>query len=215
MATLTGPLLSFGASGQIAKTQVYSTWKGRAYARRLVIPSNPRSTEQTKTRTAFTFLNNVFRIAPGDLIAPWTQFAKGKVLFNRNAWIQKNLPIIRDELSLDGLLFSPGASGGLTVTPLVVGGAGSITVTADAPAPLPAGWTIVKFVAVAILEQNPHLDTDYQVFSGSDLTSTYSVVLSSLDPGDYQVGAWFVYQRSALLTDLAYGASVAQVETVT
>jgi hypothetical protein len=215
MATLTGPLLSFGASGQIAKTQVYSSWKGRPYARRLVVPSNPRSTEQTKTRTTFSFLNSVWKIAPADVQAPWTQFAKGQVLTNRNAWLQKNLASLRDQLTLDGLVLSPGAAGGLSVTPTLTGGAGDITIDAIAPSPLPAGWTIVKLVGAAILDQDPHSGTAFTIVAGSDSTSTYQVVLSGLDAGDYQAGAWFVFQRSALATDLAYGASIADVVTVT
>lgn len=215
MAVLTGPLLSFGASGQIAKTQVYSRWKGRPYARRLVIPANPRSTEQTKTRDTFSWLNAVWKVAPANFIAPWTQFAKGQVLTNRNAWLKKNLALLRDQTDLAGIILSPGAAGGLTVTPSLMGGSGSITIGLTAPSPLPAGWTIVSGIGVAILDQDAQEDTDYTISAGSDVSDPYSIVLSGLDPGDYIAGGWFVYQRSALATDLAYGASIGATVTVT
>jgi len=215
VAGVTGPLLSFGASGQIAKTQVYSRWKGRAYARRYVVPANPRSTDQTLTRDTFTFLNDVWKVAPADFIAPWTAAAKGQVLTNRNLWIKRNLPILRTLDSLDGLVLSPGAKGGLTVTPALTPAAGQITIDLTAPSPLPAGWTIIQAVGAAILDQDPQSGTDFNIKVGTDLTSPYSVVLTGLAAGDWQAGGWFVYQRSALTTDLAYGAAIAEVTTVT
>jgi len=66
MATVKGPLLSMDASGQIAKTQVYGSWKGIAYSRRYVVPSNPKSTEQTLTRNTFKFLNALYQVSPSD-----------------------------------------------------------------------------------------------------------------------------------------------------
>lgn len=215
MAVVSGPLLSFSASGQIAKTQVYSRWKGRPYVRRLVTPSNPRSSEQTLTRNLFSWLNAVWKISPANLTDPWTAAARGQVMTNRNLWIQKNIPLLREETTIDGMALSPGAAGGLTVQPDIAGGNDIITIDLVAPDPLPSGWTIVKMVAVAIRDQNPQSGTLYEVFSGTDMTSTYQVVLTGLTAGDYGAGAWFVYQRSALATDLAYGASFAEVVTVT
>ena len=214
MAVVSAPLLSFTAKGQIAKTQVYATWKGRPYVRRLVYPANPRSTEQTKTRTAFAFLSNAWKTAPADFVAPWTQFAKGKVFTNRNAWLSKNISTLRDQTDLDGLVMSPGAAGGLSITPDFTGGTGDITIDFTAPSPLPAGWTIVEAVGVAIADQNPHSGDAYQIYAGSDATASYQVVLSSLDAGDYWAAGWFVYQRSALATDLAYGAAIGSTVTV-
>lgn len=50
MAKLKAPLLSFGASGQIAKAIVYFNWKGLNVAREFVVPSNPKTTPQTTQR---------------------------------------------------------------------------------------------------------------------------------------------------------------------
>lgn len=54
MAKVTGPLLSFGASGQIADTLVYGTWKGLKVARSYVVPSNPQTASQTTQRSYLT-----------------------------------------------------------------------------------------------------------------------------------------------------------------
>lgn len=215
MAVVSAPLLSFTASGQVAKTQVYATWKGRPYVRRLVTPSNPRSTEQTKTRNTFTFLSDTWKLAPADFRAPWTAYAKGLVMTDRNAWIKINNGLLRSLTDLAGIILSPGAAGGLSVTPTLTGGAGSITVALTAPSPLPAGWSIVAAVGAAIEDQNPQLATNLQIVAGSDSTSPYSVVLTGLAAGDYRAAGWFVYQRSASLTDLAYGPGPTDLVTVT
>ncbi len=47
---LTGPAMSMAASGSMAKTLVFSIWKGRPYGRLRVIPQNPRSSGQQLTR---------------------------------------------------------------------------------------------------------------------------------------------------------------------
>jgi len=46
------PLLSAEASGKIADTMVFFGWKGRNVVRRWVVPTNPRSAEQKRIRTA-------------------------------------------------------------------------------------------------------------------------------------------------------------------
>lgn len=209
MSKVTAPLLSFSGAGQIAKTQVYASWKGRPYVRRYVIPANPRSTGQTETRNTFAFLNNVWKVAPSDFIAPWTAFAKGKVLTNRNAWLSKNVGVLRALTDLTGITLSPGAAGGLTVTPVITAASQSFTVALTAPDPLPPGWAITEAVAVAIQSQNPQSGTAYTITAATDNTTPYSVSLTGLlGTTEYMVGAWFVYQRSALTTDLAYGASI-------
>ncbi len=54
MAKLKAPLLSFGASGAIAKAVVYFPWKGLNCAREYVIPSNPNTTLQQAQRGHLT-----------------------------------------------------------------------------------------------------------------------------------------------------------------
>lgn len=51
MAKVNAPLMSFGASGALAKALVYFPWKGIDCVRQYVIPSNPKTTKQTTQRT--------------------------------------------------------------------------------------------------------------------------------------------------------------------
>lgn len=216
MSRVTAPLLSFSGSGQIAKTQVYASWRGIAYVRRYVEPANPRSTEQTITRNTFKWLNNVWRIAPADFVAPWTQASKGRPYFNRNLWIKQNLSILRDELDITGIVLSPGAAGGISSPITVTPGNDQLTFAGADPSPLPSGWSIVKLVGVAIKQQAADDGTDYEINVVTDTSSPYSVVMTGLDSVTAYVAAgWWVYQRSASVTDLAYSAAIGAEYTTT
>jgi len=50
MAKVKGPLMSLEASGSVANTITFSTWKGRPYVRQLVTPSNPSTAGQIAIR---------------------------------------------------------------------------------------------------------------------------------------------------------------------
>jgi hypothetical protein len=50
MAKVTAPMFSLGARGSLAKTLVFSVWKGVAYARQHVTPSNPNTDAQQAVR---------------------------------------------------------------------------------------------------------------------------------------------------------------------
>lgn len=215
MAKVTGPLLSFSAGGQIAQTQVYSRWKGRPYVRRYLIPANPRSADQTLTRSVFAWLSNTWQISQGDFQAPWKAAASNQVMTDRNLWMKRNISLLRSGVDLTGLVLSPGARGGLNTTVDITGAVGAINIDVSTPSVLPSGWTIISAVSVAILQQDPHVDTDYSMFTATDLTDPYAPNITGLAAGDYVAGAWLVFQRSASLTDLAYGASIAAEVTVT
>jgi len=57
MATTKGPLGSLDASGKLADVLVFSKWKGRPYARRLVTPTDPKSDAQLANRAVVRFLS--------------------------------------------------------------------------------------------------------------------------------------------------------------
>jgi len=60
MVKVLGPMFSLHASGSLAGAIVFSSWKGRPYARELVIPSNPKSGAQTGRRGMFKFLSQAW-----------------------------------------------------------------------------------------------------------------------------------------------------------
>lgn len=206
MSKVTAPLLSFSASGQIAKTQVYSRWKGRPYVRRYAIPSNPNTTAQQSVRNTFKWLNFVWRYYPDAAKAAWALYALSRQITDRNAFIKQNLATLEVDTDLNNMIMSPAALSGLApLTATFTPGASKITVAMTA-APLPTGWTVTAAHALAIIQQDPHVDTDYQVFYATDAVAPYSFDITGLTTGvTYQVGAWFEYLRADGTT--AYGIS--------
>jgi len=214
MGKTTAPLLSFGASGQIAKTVVYSKWKGRGYARRHVVPANPQTTEQTLTRNNFSFLSSVWKVAPALFTAPWTLYARGKVLTDRNALVKFNLPVLRGEVDLANFVFSPGALGGLPpIAAVATPGVGQLSVAVTPPAVIPTDWTIAAAVVAVIADQDPQTGILYEITAGEDLTDPYAVVLTGLDAVLYQVGAWLRWTRPD--GSIAYSPSIVTTGTPT
>jgi hypothetical protein len=85
--------MSLGASGKLAKTIVFSHWKGRPYVRQLVTPSNPRSRSQTGRRAMLSFLSKAWHrgdLSPTDE-ATWATLAKQLIVSNFNAFTKTNL----------------------------------------------------------------------------------------------------------------------------
>jgi len=207
MAKTTAPLFGFDAAGSLGKSIVFSRWRGRSYVRRHQVPSNPQSAEQTVTRSLFSWLNAVYKVAPTQVLDVWQAAARGKALTDRNAFIKANLPFLRGETDLNNIVLSGGALGGIPPTAMVVTpGNDQLTVDVTAPSTLPSGWTISKAVVAAIQDQDPQTEAEYNIVAGEDLTSTYQVVLALGSAILYQVAAWFVYTRPD--GSLAYSAAI-------
>ncbi len=212
MAIPTGPLLSFGASGSIAKTVVFSKWKGRPYVRRHVIPANPKTAAQDLTRNAFTFSSNMWKASPTLLRAPFERFATGQVLTGRNAFIGKNTQILRPEVDVLLWVGSPGAKGGLAfnsvgLTPTSQG----FDVTNTVPA-TPTGWSFQAGVAAALESQDPQSGTDYLISAAEDLVEGDPVQLTGLLAlTEYTVAAWIRWVKPD--GSIAYGAAINATDT--
>lgn len=212
MARTTGPLLSLGGSGAIAKTQVYSSWRGITYARQYVKPANPNTAGQQATRSVFSFLNSLWKLAPANIQAPWTANAKGKQFTDRNKFIGDNVSLLRGETDIALLVLSPGANGGmvaggLTPTPA----AGEIDAVLTAP-DLPAGWTISGSVMAIIADVDPSTDAPGAITVATDAAAPYEANFPGLAAGDYLLSGWFVYLKSNGQT--AYGPALKTMVTV-
>lgn len=205
MAKPTGPLLAFDARGQIAKTQVYSSWRGRSYVRRYVIPSNPQSTGQMQTRDVFSWLQQAWKLSPAAFQEAWTLFATGQAFTNRNAFNKSNISGLRTATTLANLHFSPGAKGGLALTSLTpTAGSGDISVAFVAPTP-PTGWSLTEVIVAAIADQDPHSGVLYRITAGTAAASP--IVLSGLTAGQlYRVGGWPKWAKAD--GTVAYGPSI-------
>lgn len=195
MAKVKNPLMGMEAAGAIGDSLVMAKWKGVQYARKYVIPANPRTTEQTKTRDVFTFLNQVFMGAPPVFREPWQAYVKGQALTDRNAFIKFNIPLLREEVDISTLLVSPGVLGGYAIASFAAeGGTGQVTSSVEVPA-LPGGWSVSRVVFFLFKDQDPHED-----FSGFWAYATkesppYTYTFTGLESGDYVAAAYVRYMR--------------------
>lgn len=217
MAKLTGALLSMGASGTIGKTITYAAWKGVAYARQRVTPANPKTTKQTNNRAVWSMIGNAWLYAPAAIQSAFNAYASGKPMTGRNKFFSDNQKLLAtDPVATDitGFVISPGNNGGLPATGLVITpGSSQLTVEADAPA-APAGWTLVKAHAAALINQDPTDAFSGEWFYLSDAVAPYSIVLTGLTPAqEYAVGFFLEWTRPDGST--AYSISLSGTGTPT
>lgn len=209
MAKVTGPLLSVSARGTIASTQTYSSWRGVNYVRQRVIPSNPRTMEQQKTRNVFANMGKVWAFGPALLRDPWDIYCIGKPKTGRNAFIGENVRVLRSELDMTKFVGSIGARGGIpleSVTASPTANPGEVKVTPVLPT-LPTGWVIFSVVAVAIPDQAPTDPFSGIIIGGENETTPYEVTLTGLPSNELVViSAWPVFTRPD--GKKAYGPSV-------
>lgn len=212
MAKPTAPLLSFGASGTLAKTMVYSKWRGRPYVRRHVIPSNPQSTAQTLTRNAFANANSIWKIMGPLGIAPWDRFAVGQVLTGRNKMMGDYVSDNRGEVDLLSWNMSPGAKGGLPPVSVVASspGVNDINLAFVNPTP-PAGWTLFSANGMVIRDQDPQTGTLFTTTEDEDLAGANCLMPGLTTAVLYIVGGWLRWTKPD--TSVAY--SVALMTTFT
>lgn len=213
MAKTRAPLLSFGAAGQIGKTQVYASWRGVPYARQLVKPANPQTAGQTLTRNVFRDLTQLWKLAPSLAQTPWTANAAGRPYTNRNKFLSANIGLLRDASDFSDFVGSPGAKGGPAAAAFTVAAVGS-TVTGTLTEPtLPTGWTINMAVMWLVPNSDPQTETDFTSFAASDNATPFAPEIDNVPSGDWLATAWFEYQINT--TTKAYGPSLSATVTVT
>jgi len=215
MSKTTAPLLSFGAGGQLAKTMVYSSWKGIPYARRYTVPANPNTQRQQVVRSLFKTLQSMWLLAPGELRDPFTANATGRPYTPNNKFTSANIEGVDTEVpptDFAAFVGSPGALGGLPSAGLVLTPAATqITAALTAPQ-IPSGWTITQAVAILFPDQDPQADFVNQFTVLTDAVAPYSLVFTGLDAAtDYVVSAWFEWLRPDGRT--AYSPSLTDIGT--
>lgn len=217
MPKTTAPLLSFGAAGQIGQSMVFSKWKGIPYVRRYVVPANPKTAKQMSNRGVFSMLNGAYLYAPAAIKQAFNAYAVGKALTGRNKFFQDNQKLLGVDpkpAGLDGLVMSPGNGGGLPPTNVVaVGGALSITVTADLPA-VPDGWVLSEAVAAAVKQQAPADEFTGKWFVATGTVGMDEVTIPGLDAAtEYVVGFFLKWTKPD--GSVAYSVSLSDTVSTT
>lgn len=209
MASTTGPLLSLGASGSVAGTLTFASWKGRSYVRQLVIPSNPKSNAQTAQRAMQKFLSQAWKNLTAAQQASWEAAASAGAYSPFNAYTSANLRRWTDFLA--GSKANPPTTGGtsptLGVTTLTGRSSGFDITQAINPAAQGDGWGLAVYVS-ATTGFTP-TKTTTKVILPFDADNTIGGSVSNLAPG-----TWFVRVQPYLETG-EKGTLAAQDSVVT
>jgi hypothetical protein len=91
MVKLKGPLGSAEASGTLGRTAIFSSWKGRAYAKAHAVPSNPNTAPQISVRAMLAFLSQQWAAFTVPNKATWNEIAAQKNIPPYNAFLSDNL----------------------------------------------------------------------------------------------------------------------------
>lgn len=214
MSKVTAPLLSFDARGQIGGSMVFSNWRGISYVRRLVTPANPKTTAQVLTRDIFTGLELRWKQGGPIMRSSWDRFAVGQRFVGRNAYLGKNIAVIRGDANMADYIGSPGAKGGLPPTSLVLTtvAAGGLEAVVVAPA-APTGWTLTSAQATFLKDQTPEATVADIIVEGEDLATPFSIDVTGLDTVLYWCQAWLKWAKPD--GSVAYGAGINASLTVT
>lgn len=211
MARVSGPVISIGGKGQIGKSLIFSDWRGVKYAKQYVVPANPQTAEQSKTRDVFSYSSDFWRMATADAKKPWTEYAKNRPFTDRNSIIGKNVLSLRGKANNNDLVISPGVRSGpvlVSISAVTGAAAGQINVTAT-EGTTPTGWTLDRVVWVLVKQQDPTVALIGQVFSSVDTATPFSATVSGLTAGAvYVVGAFPEYT-----TDTGRYAAGASINT--
>lgn len=209
MAKTTAPLFGFAATGSLGQSIVFASWRGVNYARRHVVPANPKTAAQTVTRTTFATLREMWKIMPPDGRTPWDAFASGRKFLGLNAFIGENMRVVRGDGDFKDFIGSPGARGGLP--PTTVGFAqgsstGEIDFTFTNPTP-PSGWVLDSETSLAFPDQDPEVVFGGPLVVGNDDPPTGTNTLAGLGANVSCVcSGWITWVKPNL--DLAYSVSV-------
>lgn len=218
MAKVKSPILSIGARGQIGKSQVYGSWRGVAYARQHVTPSNPNTAAQQLTRNTLDSLMEQYKRTGPLGREPWLSATTGRPLTDRNQVIKTNLPTLRTAADMTAYQGSPGSLSGLPPTNVVAAAtanAGEIGVTVTSPQE-PSGWLLAGITAIAFPDRAPNSLPTAFVAELEDLAPVANgdtnLLFTGLQSATlYVVSAWPVWTRPD--GKEAFGASLTDTAT--
>jgi len=184
MVKIKGPLGSAEASGAFGGTAVFSSWKGRSYARTKTIPTNPKTGAQVSVRAMMTFLAQVWTTMSDANKATWQALAESVGIPPYNAFISTNLERW-GQFRAPGRTSPIGSTGTLSngVLFTATGHAGYVdlfimqTILRD-------GWGVILF-RNQVIPLLPTREDAIHVFH-TPTSSTFHYDDQGLDPGVYQ-----------------------------
>lgn len=112
MVKVRGPMGSAEAAGTFGGSAVFSRWKGRAYVRTKVTPTNPKSALQVSARQMLAFLSQQWKEISEPNQATWYERAFQKQVSYYHAYISLNLDRFR-QFTAPSQVYPPAETGTL------------------------------------------------------------------------------------------------------
>ncbi len=100
MVKTRGPLISQAASGTLAKTLTFSTWKGKSYLRLPGKPTNNQQAPQLGMRAAMGFLSKSWESLTAEQRQTWSELVEPATTPAYNAYLAFNLARYADNLAV-------------------------------------------------------------------------------------------------------------------
>ena len=110
------------ASGTLADTITFAKWKGRAYARQRVIPTNPQSASQTGNRAMLSFLSKQWTNISTSDQATFDDDAESRSISPFNSYVSLNMARWKNYLPPSQTFTPAEASSALTVSTMTLTG---------------------------------------------------------------------------------------------
>lgn len=209
MAKVYMPLLGGRASGSIAKSVTFTSWRGINIARQRVDPANPRTVAQTSQRDLFTYCVTLWSRLPVEIQDAWYPSVKGAAMTAANLFTKINTDTLRGDQYNTDIVWSPGQSGAAAITNLsATAGSGSVTVSATVGG-VPQGYVIERVRFVLTKRTPPAGRFQGVVLTQHSESSPYSVTFTGLESGAYVVGAFTECKDNTLKK--VYGVSLSTV----
>lgn len=184
--------MSLGASGSVAKTITFASWKGRSYVRRLVIPANPRSAAQVASRAIIAFLSQAWKNISALNQATWQTRADAMKVSPFNAYTstnQKGMSQFPANTSAPSKMDNPARTGTQdTLTGFGgTGGKGQVvvqgTITTKA-----SGWGIIVEASTASGPPDTRSSIIFIIDTTANISgSTAIATITGLAPGVYNL----------------------------
>ncbi len=206
MVLVSGPMFSLGASGTIGDTLVFSIWKGRAYVRQRVIPTNPKSASQTGMRSMFSFLSKQWtNIAPIDQDT-FNADAESKSISPFNSYMALNMDRWKNYLPPSQTFVPAEASTPLTVTTMTLNGGEAYANVELTPSLATDIWGFIVYRELAVITDPNNSNCVYVLEAdGANLVEFND---TGLAPGTYH------YRAGVINVDGIQGVVIADATVV-
>ena len=206
MAIVNGPLMSVDASGKFGGSMVFSKWKGRNYARKLITPSNPKSAKQLGVRAMMGFLANAWKALTAGIKDDYDAAAAARSISAFNVFVSENLARWQlDKTPAQAFPALDASTPCLITTATLTGHAGFATAVVT-PAANANIWGVAVYRDLATITA-PSWANCVAVYFRSGVTA-HTFTDSPLEPNTYH------YRFSAFNTDGIQGTVLADATVV-